>query len=313
VARKQRTRLRKLVEESLGDFEGQTGSRKEVCVHRLDFPLIHCWLIAATACVLFAAAERAQAQDARGRPTEFNPPGAEMETDRDSFTPATSSVGTSRVMIESSYSFIANRSLPDANSVPELLVRTGITDRFEVRLGWNYEAGGPTGAVAGSDLGDEDFVTEKSSKVLYGFKFEQNQQKGWVPESALIVEGYTPTSGPSSFSRLVIAEVFGWNLPNGWQWNSSLRYGMNNNLTDDFNQWAPSTVLKIPLGQRWNFHTEYFGIVTSGRTPSSSQQYISFGGHVLLTPNFELGGRFGFGLNDETAKFFNNIGFGWRF
>lgn len=282
-------------------------------MHRLNCLPIRSLLIIAAACTILDGIERAHAQDARGRPTTFNPPGNELETDRDSFTPATSTVGTSRVIVESSYSFIANRNVPDANSVPELLVRTGITDRFEIRLGWNYEAGGPTGAVSGSDLGDEDFVTEKESRVLYGFKFEQNQQSGWIPESSVILEGYTPTSGPSTFSRLVLAEVFGWNLPNGWQWNSSLRFGLNDNRVDSFNQWAPSTVLKIPLNDRWAVHAEYFGVVTSGREPSTSQQYISFGGHVLLTPNFELGGRFGFGVNEQTAKFFNNIGFGWRF
>jgi hypothetical protein len=271
------------------------------------------FLILATVCAASATPFAASAQDILARPTEFNPPGMEMETDRDSFTPATSSVGRGRLMVESSYSFIANRSVPDANSVPELLIRTGITDRFEIRLGWNYESGGPTGAVAGSDLGDEDFGSEKESKVLYGIKYETTQQSGWIPESSVIIEGYTPTSGPSSFSRLVMAEVFGWTFPNRWQLNTSLRYGLNNNLTDDFNQWAPSTVLKIPLNDRWAVHAEYFGIVTSNRDSSISQQYISFGGHVLLTPNFELGGRFGFGLNEQTASFFNNIGFGCRF
>ncbi len=237
----------------------------------------------------------------------------ELETDRDSFTPATSTVARRFTVLESSYSFIDNRINPDANSVPELLMRTGLFDRFEVRYGWNYEAGGPTGAVAGSDLGDEDFASEKASKVLYGFKFQQTRQSGWLPESSLIVEGYTPTSGPTHASRLVIAEVWGWDFPNKWQLNASLRYGQNNNPVDDFNQWAPSTVLKIPLHERLNVHVEYFGIVTSHRDVSLSQQYISLGGHILLTPNLELGGRFGFGLNDQTARFFNNVGFGWRF
>lgn len=237
----------------------------------------------------------------------------ELETDRDSFTPATSTVGRRFTVLEASYSFIDNRLNPDAHSVPELLMRTGLFERFEVRYGWNYETGGPTGAVAGSDLGDEDFASEKASKVLYGFKFQQTLQSGWLPESAIIVEGYTPTSGPTHASRVVIAEVFGWTFPNKWQWNSALRYGLNDNLGDGFNQWAPSTVLKIPLHDRLNVHVEYFGVVTSGRDASISQQYISFGGHVLLTQNLELGGRFGFGLNDQTARFFNNVGIGWRF
>jgi hypothetical protein len=35
--------------------------------------------------------------------------------------------------------------------------------------------------------------------------------------------------------------------------------------------------------------------------------------HYLITPNFEIGLRVGWGLNDEAAHFFSNAGIGWRF
>ena len=75
----------------------------------------------------------------------------EIETDRDSFTFATTTAGAQRSILESSYSFIDNRKGLEAHSVPELLVRHGIGDRVELRVGFNYEAGGsgtvfPTGS-----------------------------------------------------------------------------------------------------------------------------------------------------------------------
>jgi hypothetical protein len=35
--------------------------------------------------------------------------------------------------------------------------------------------------------------------------------------------------------------------------------------------------------------------------------------HYLVTPNLELGLRVGWGLNDQTARFFSNVGIGLRF
>jgi len=237
----------------------------------------------------------------------------EIETDRDSFTPAITTVGIGNTQFEASYSFIVNRRLPDAHSFPEAVLRRGIADRLELRLGWNYAIGGPTSAVSGADFGDEDFVVERSSEIMYGLKLATSKQSGWLPTSSVIVEGYTPTSGPSNFSRFTLGEAFGWTLPNGWQWSSAMRFGTANENGDNFNQWAPSTVVTVPLGKRWNVHAEYFGVMSDGKVVAQSQHYVSPGGHVHLTKNLELGLRFGFGLNTQTPTFFSNVGLGYRF
>ncbi len=236
----------------------------------------------------------------------------EIETDRDSFTFATSTAAPRKTIIEAAYSFIDNRIGPESHSFPELLVRRGITDRFELRIGWNYEAGGP-GTVSGNDVGGEDLQVETEARILYGFKFETTKGGEWIPQSSLIVQGYTPTAGPSSVSTMDIGEAWGWTLPNGWTWNSAIRYATGNDHGDSFSQWAPSTVLKIPVGERWNVHAEYFGIISYGKQTPLNEHFASCGGHVLLTPNLELGLRVGVGLNDHTPGFFNNVGFGWRF
>ncbi len=124
----------------------------------------------------------------------------EMETDRDSFTPATSTVGFGRALFETGYTFIDNRNVPEGHSFAESLLRLGVWDRLELRIGWNFEAGGPTGATSGTDFGAEDSLTEHASEILYGAKFETSHQSGWVPNSAVILQGYTPTSGPSNIS-----------------------------------------------------------------------------------------------------------------
>ena len=236
----------------------------------------------------------------------------ELETDRDSFTFAPTTAGTDTSILEASYSFIDNRIGPEAHSFPELLVRRGIGKKIEARLGFNYEAGGP-GTVSGSEFGGEDVETEEESRVLYGTKVETTEQGGWLPRSAAVLQGYTPVYGPSNKSTLAVGEAFGWQFANGWEWTSAMRYGTGFEKKDAFNQWAPSSVVKIPVGARWNVHAEYFGIFTSAKEIPLNIQCASFGGHVLATENLEIGLRVGWGLNDTSPTFFSNMGIGLRY
>ena len=238
----------------------------------------------------------------------------ELETDRDSFTPATSTVGTGRFLFESSYSFIDNRSTDSTHSFPEILTRTGLTERIELRLGWNYEVGGG-GTVSGGDSGGllEEPGSNKESQMLYGFKVALTEQDTWIPKSACIVQGTTPTSGPETASDFQLGYVFGWKIFDDWQLDSSLRYVATKEEGDHFNDWAPSVVLKVPVAEQWNLHAEYFGLFTDGRAESRAPQYFSPGIHYLISPDFEVGVRVGWGLNDDAANSFTNVGFGLRF
>lgn len=236
----------------------------------------------------------------------------ELETDRDSFTFAPTTAGPRTSILEASYSFIDNRLGPEAHSFPEVLVRSGIGERVETRLGFNYEAGGP-GTVSGSEFGGEDVVAEQESRVLYGTKVETSDQDGWLPRSAVVLQGYTPVSGPSNTSTVVVGEAAGWRFANGWEWTSAMRYGTGFEERDSFNQWAPSSVVKVPVGERWNVHAEYFAIFSSGKEAPINVQCGSFGGHVLATEDLEIGLRIGWGLNETSPTFFSNVGVGWRY
>ena len=258
---------------------------------------------AAVACIGWCEAARGQRR---------LPEREELETDRDSFTFAPTTAGPGLSIVEASYSFIENRSAPEAHSVPELLLRRGIGEKLEARLGFNYEAGGP-GLVSGSEFGGEDIETEDESRVLYGMKAETSEQRGWLPRSSALIQWFTPVSGPTNKSTLMLGEAFGWRFANGWEWTSAIRYGTGFEAADAFNQWAPSTVLKIPVGPRWNVHAEYFAILSSGKETPLDVQYASFGGHVLATENLELGLRVGWGLNETSPVFFTNLGVGWRY
>lgn len=238
-----------------------------------------------------------------------------IETDRDSFTPATTTVGKDRLVIESAYSFLENRGTFETHSFPELLVRYGLTENLELRLGWNYEVGGNGNEISGSQ-GDELFSRpglERESRITYGVKVALTRQKEWLPTSALIVQGFTPTSGDATATQMVATYAFGWELFEKWKLDAAIRYGTASELEDRFSIWAPSIVLKIPVGERVNIHAEYFGIFAADSGADFVRHYISPGVHFLLTDDLELGVRLGWGLNDQSARFFVNAGVGARF
>lgn len=240
----------------------------------------------------------------------------EIETDRDSFTPATSTTSSGRLIAETAYSFIDERSVAEVHSFPELVTRYGLTDIFELRLGCNYEIGGAGNPVSGevpTDLGEESPGITHDAQVQYGFKVFLTDQDGWVPQSSCIVQGITPTSGPEKDSQLSATYVAGWRLANDWVWNSALRISTSSPEGDHFNVWSPSTVLKVPVGQRSKAHAEYFGVFTNGRTDETSQHFFSSGASYLVTNNLEVGARVGWGLNQQSPNFFSNVGVGWRY
>lgn len=239
----------------------------------------------------------------------------EIETDRDSFTPATTSVGQQRMVLESAYSFIDNRRVPETHSLPELVVRYGVSERIELRFGTNYEIGGagnPISANIPDDLEAEPGLEEEAN-VSYGVKFQLTEQWEHRPRNAFLLQAFTPVAGEATDTHLVATYVSGWTFCNGWAWDSALRYSTGSLEEDHFNVWAPSTVLKVPVGDRWKAHLEYFGVFSEGRETESTQHFISPGIHYLISPDWELGVRFGWGLNDQSPHFFANVGGGYRF
>lgn len=256
-----------------------------------------------------------------------------IETDRDSFTPATTTVGEGRIVFESAYTFIDNRRVAETHSYPEFLARIGVSERLEFRIGWNYEVGGAGNSTSGGageggesapdepPLGNggpvpepqEESGIEEESRIFYGAKLGLTHQVGLLPESAIILQGFTPTSGPSSTTRFVGTYVLGWKLLSDCKLDACVRYGNGEEEGDRFGAFAPSVVLRVPAGEKWNLHAEWFGLFADDRREDADVEYFSPGIHYLVTPDLEIGVRVGWGLTDQSAKFFCNSGLGLRF
>jgi hypothetical protein len=236
-----------------------------------------------------------------------------IETDRNSFTFSRLTAGAGRLITESSYSFIDLHGEKIKNSFPELLFRYGIGDRFELRLGWNYETGRERRPDAGAIAGF--FGANAEQQIFYGFKTVVTKESGWIPGSAFLAQGHTPTGGPETATQLRLGYVLGWRLPNRWDFDAAFRFGTDEAEGNHYTLWVPSVVLKIPLtsNERLFTHIEYFGVMTNGKREDTSLQFVDTALHYLITPNIEVGGIVAFGPLKHGLDIVTNVGIGVRF
>lgn len=246
----------------------------------------------------------------------------DLHTDRDAFTPSTRTVAPATALTEGSYVYIDNLSALPTNNYPELLLRVGTNEWFEWRLGVNYGVGSQGNVVTSVEVGEGtlDGSTLYETSILYGCKVKTSAQAGFVPDSCLIVEATTPAYGDVFGTSPVATFVSGWELPLGfaaageerWRLDTAVRYAYAEGLVDWFSRWTPSAVLRMPVTDRWELHAEWFGNYTAGLTDNTVKPFFSPGTHYMLTKNLEVGLRVGWGLTDEAAPFFADVGFGWR-
>ena len=239
-----------------------------------------------------------------------------IETDRNSFTFAPFTPGRNRFIVESAYSYINIGSEGAKHSFPEAVFRYGVGDRLELRFGYNYELGRASEVAEGDIAGN--FGINAEQQVLYGFKYAVTRQKTefrYMPHSAFLAQAHTPIGSVEGQTQMRLGYAWGWVLPNGWTLDQAFRFGTDRERDDGYTLWAPSAVLRIPLGRekRWFTHVEYFGIMTQAKERDFSKQFIDTGLHYFITPNFEVGSVVAFGINDQTRGVFVNVGFGIRF
>ena len=162
-------------------------------------------------------------------------------------------------------------------------------------------------------MGEAPLGAELSSEasLLYGFKLRTTDQVGWLPRSAVIMEGFTPVAGDVWGTEPVTTYAFGWELAERWRFDSALRYAYADSEEGRFDRWMPSVVLRAPVTQRFEVHAEWFGSWTQGLPDDSVRPFVGPGTHFMITPNCEIGCRMGWGLTRDAAGYYVDVGIGW--
>jgi hypothetical protein len=262
---------------------------------------IRCWL--ATLAGL-ALAVPVSAQDLSGLPDP-------IVADRPDFTESTLTIPPSHFQVESGITFTRFGD-EESQSFGEVLVRIGLGERWEGRLGiGSYSRVDPGFDGADTISGYQDpFV---GIKVRLN-ESDSNLRAPGIPAASLLFS----TSIPAGDDELTADEwqpqaklLLAWDLP-WFSLSSNLIYGYPAEGDERFHQFGATLSAGFSLTDRMGMFVETFGF-NKESTDGSSTQYVDGGVTFSVFDDLQLDARVGFGLDDPSPNWFAGIGAAVRF
>ncbi|MCX7877179.1 MAG: transporter [Ignavibacteria bacterium] len=178
------------------------------------------------------------------------------------------------------------------NFYPSFLLRTGITNNFEMRLGWGmYKAD------------SSPIITEP---LIIGFKLKLADEKKFIPQSAFIFHLSVPLRKEHSdyispdfrlaFSHTLTETMsIAYNFGTEWELNKSSADG----------KLVYTLAGAFDLGKRLSAFAEIFGYIGSSE---NARNLINGGLTYLILKNLQADIYFGFGLSENTPDWFTGAG-----
>ena len=277
-------------------------------------PLNKRFLLWATLSALAGSSAAAQPRTTTQPADDSLPP---LSSDRPDFTEATATIPAGHAQLESGYTFTydeENGHRVSEQTVPEFLLRVGLTDKLELRTAW-------TGMSLTEDLFKEkndagrrvrrEVHDDGATDITTGFKLHLADQMGLRPELAVIGEVSLPSGTDSKSSGDVDPQIKGL-----WSYELTDRLGLAGNLnfaapTDDrhrFFQTSASVSLAFSITEEIGSYIEYFGFYPNARGTDCAH-HIDGGLTFLVAENVQFDVRIGAGLNEEAPDLFTGIGF----
>jgi hypothetical protein len=202
----------------------------------------------------------------------------------------------------------------DSHSYPEASLRFGIlADWLEGRIRQNLL--GMDTAGSGSSAGQTG-----AEDLLVGVRLGLTKQREYLPETSVILQMGLPTGSRFLTRKEVtpgIIAIFGWDvIKNRFSVSGSLSANRALDGADHFNTLlAESLVLDWSLTRQLDVFTEWFALTPSGAIDSATgpQPFFHTGMTFKVTPNVQLDGHAGVGLNHHADQFFTGLGLSVRY
>lgn len=208
-----------------------------------------------------------------------------MVTDRPDATEASSVVpkGTLQVETGGLYEAFKENDVKFERSVYNTtLLRYGLLDNFEVRLGWNFEE--QSVKVNGAQIGD---ALNGLSPLLFGMKLSIAEEKNGFPEIGLIGHLFLPFSASNDFKPETTGADFRFSLSHTLSEKSSLGYNIGAQWGNDNPEIAYIYTLAYgySITDRFGFFAEVYG----GFPENSRANHLWDAGLTyLLRPNIQF-------------------------
>ncbi|WP_298893419.1 transporter [uncultured Psychroserpens sp.] len=208
-----------------------------------------------------------------------------LVTDRPDATEASSTVGKGVLQIETGglyESFEENSVTSQSYTFNTTLVRYGILDNIELRLGWDFVEG--VTKVNGNKL---DNVTSGLSPLLLGVKIDITEEKNGMPEIALIGHVFPLFSASKDYRPETTGVDFRFSLSHTLSENSSLGYNIGAQWGDDSSEAAAIYTLAYGYSftDKFGMYAELYGDLPED---SSANHYWDAGLTYLISNDLQL-------------------------
>lgn len=241
-----------------------------------------------------------------------------IATDRPDFSESTGTVEPNRIQVEGGYTFTDAGGV-DSHTVGELLVRIGLNDRTELRLGLpSYlQIDLPRSNISGWS---DPSVGLKLKLPSFAVKADDSDAAdGKKPIDFALTVSTTLPAGSSEFSsddpQPRAALAVGRDLPRDRSFGANLGYSYLSSGTERFGEISGSLSLSGPVGKtdRASAFVEVFGYAPE----SSGGDNTNFLGAGFLwrpktSDDVQFDVRAGTGLNSASADFYFGFGVAWR-
>jgi hypothetical protein len=227
-------------------------------------------------------------------------------TDRPDFTESAQTVAQGHTQLEAGQTF-AREADVSSFSLGEVLLRTGVTRRVELRTAINSYAfqTGSGSAVAGF----EDANIGAKLALL-----DAPPTPSWRPAVAVIAGMSVPTGGAAYRGARTHPEVkllTAWDLSDRLAFSSNLNWGRAEYETGIGNEWSASASLGVGLTEKVGAYFETFGFGDRfGRW--GQRAFVNGGVTYLISSAFQLDLRAGAGPSGTRGDFFTGVGLSRR-
>lgn len=231
-----------------------------------------------------------------------------MDSDRPQYTQSTTVIAPNQMQSEVGFMYTSYRSgnfRIRGYIFPDILVRFGIHEKIEFRIGINHVIISESGRI-----GDYDFLTD----IYLGTKIKLNEQDGWNPNASVIIQGTVPI-GSSPDDKIIIEPNFllSWSLSHSFGFAMNIGENSMSELRDGFGL-PISFAFQVKPSSGIGAYLELLSVVLRGSISgdSSPQYFINGGFSFLFSKNLQLDTFFGEELKAPYKFYFVGIGLSLR-
>jgi len=230
-----------------------------------------------------------------------------LVTDRPDATEASSTVGKGVLQIETGglyESFEENNLKLEGYTYNTTLVRYGILDNVELRVGWDFAEG--RAEINGIAL---DNVSSGLSPLLLGVKVDIAEEKDGMPEVALIGHVFPLFSASTDYRPETTGIDFRFSLSHTLSENSSIGYNIGGQWGDDSSEATAIYTLAYgySITDKWGMYLELYGDLPED---SSANHFWDGGLTYLVSNDLQLDAYVGSGITKGQDLL---VGFGASF